>query len=172
VETSGLSQPPLHALAALRTHLCAPDLEDSRAFLRVLFPKLVAQHRHLAHSRDLGGGGLISICHPWESGLDNSPAWDRPLAALQLPPGPLLAGVPAAQRADRRRLRPLCLAGHDLQDAGYRDEHLRDVHPFAVEDPMVNAIYLASTHALWSSPRSSEPTRNHTVRPRHASTRG
>jgi len=58
VETSGLTQPPLHALAALRTHLCAPDLDDSRAFLRVLFPKLVAQHRHLAHCRDLGGGGL------------------------------------------------------------------------------------------------------------------
>jgi hypothetical protein len=148
METSGLTQPPLHALAALRTHLCAPDLDDSRAFLRVLFPKLVAQHRYLAKSRDLGGGGLISICHPWESGLDNSPAWDRPLAALQLPParyspGFLPRSVPTGVDYDR-----YVWLVTTFRDAGYRDEHLRDVHPFAVEDPMVNAIYLASTHAL------------------------
>jgi glycogen debranching enzyme len=114
----------------------------------VLFPKLVAQHRHLAGSRDLGGSGLISICHPWESGLDNSPAWDRPLAALQLPParyspGYLPRSVPTGVDYDR-----YVWLVTTFRDAGYQDEHLRDVHPFAVEDPMVNAIYLASTHAL------------------------
>ncbi|MEO5874644.1 MAG: hypothetical protein ABIS86_21465 [Streptosporangiaceae bacterium] len=148
VETSGLSQPPLHAMAALRMHSCATDLEDSRGFLGVLYPKLVAQHRYLAESRDLGGGGLISICHPWESGLDNSPAWDRPLAALQLPPAGYSPGhLPRAAPTGVDYDRYVWLVT-TLRDAGYREEHLRDVHPFAVEDPMVNSTYLASTHAL------------------------
>ena len=29
--------------------------------------------------RDTNKIGLVSIIHPWESGLDNSPIWDGPL---------------------------------------------------------------------------------------------
>lgn len=35
-----------------------------------------------------------------------------------------------------------------LREAYYAPGHLREDHPFAVEDPLVNAAYLASTHAL------------------------
>ncbi|HEY8481499.1 MAG TPA: hypothetical protein VIL71_16875, partial [Spirillospora sp.] len=148
VHTSGIIHPPLHALTALRLHKTATDLESSRAFLARLHPMLTAQHRYLARARDLASSGLIAICHPWESGLDNSPAWDGPLAALRLPPA-------AYGRAERARTPP---TGEDydryvwlavlLRDAGYRPGHLRDAHPFAVEDPLVNATYLASSHAL------------------------
>jgi glycogen debranching enzyme len=151
VDTSALTHPPLHALAALRLHASACDAvvaERSRAFLARIYPALVAQHRYFARARDIGGAGLVAICHPWESGLDDSPAWDGALADLQLPP---------AEYAGRS-VRPSRSAGADhdryvwlvttYRDAGYRDEHLRDVHPFAVEDPLVNATYLASTHAL------------------------
>jgi glycogen debranching enzyme len=147
-ETSGITQPPLHALAALRLHQCSNDAAASRDFLTRLYPLLVAQHRYLAGARDLGGDGLMSICHPWESGLDNSPVWDRPLAALQPPPSayaPLRTQLGLPTGADYDRYVWLVTT---LRDAGYRDEHLRDVHPFAVEDPLVNAVYLASTHAL------------------------
>ncbi|RKS74798.1 hypothetical protein BZB76_3320 [Actinomadura pelletieri DSM 43383] len=148
VHTSGLTQPPLHALAALRLHECATDGESSRAFLARLYPMLTAQHRYFAQARDLASSGLIAICHPWESGLDNSPAWDRPLGALQLPP----TAYAPAQRAHTlptgedydRYVRLVAL----MRDAGHRPGYLRDEHPFAVEDPLVNAIYLASTHAL------------------------
>jgi glycogen debranching enzyme len=148
IETSGITTPPLHALAALRVYRCSGDAEAGRDFLARMYPLLVAQHRHLATSRDLGGGGLMSICHPWESGLDNSPVWDLPLAALQLPPstyapGRGLRGLPTGADYDR-----YVWLVTTLRDAGYGDEHLRDVHPFAVEDPLVNAVYLASTHAL------------------------
>ncbi|MGI8335288.1 MGH1-like glycoside hydrolase domain-containing protein [Actinomadura scrupuli] len=148
VETSGITQPPLHALAALRVYQGAGDAAAARDFLVRLYPLLVAQHRYLAEIRDIAGGGLMSICHPWESGLDNSPVWDRPLAALQLPPSTYASchtprGLPTGTDYDR-----YVWLVTTLRDAGYRDEHLRDVHPFAVEDPLVNAVYLASTHAL------------------------
>jgi glycogen debranching enzyme len=147
-ETSGITQPPLHALAALRMYKCSDDAAAGRDFLARLYPLLVAQHRYLAVARDLGGGGLMSICHPWESGLDNSPAWDRPLAALRLPPSTYAPchtprGLPTGADYDR-----YVWLVTTLRDAGYRAEHLRDVHPFAVEDPLVNGVYLASTHAL------------------------
>ncbi|MFS2293022.1 MAG: hypothetical protein FWJ90_10000 [Actinomadura sp.] len=148
VHTSGITQPPLHALTALRLHESAADLDSSRAFLARLHPMLAAQHDYLATARDLESSGLIAICHPWESGLDNSPAWDRPLGALQLPPSAYAParrahGLPTGEDYDRY----VWLAAL-LRDAGYRPGYLRDAHPFAVEDPLVNATYLASSHAL------------------------
>jgi hypothetical protein len=151
LETSGITQPPLHALAALAQHRAAASAEDaqeSRAFVKRIYPCLVDQHRYLARARDIGGAGLVSIVHPWESGLDNSPAWDRPLTAVRIPVrryedyGPL-RGHSSAVGYDRY----VWLAA-TLRDGGYHDEHLRDEHPFVVEDPLVNSVYLASTHAL------------------------
>ena len=150
VRTSGLTQPPLQALAALRLYECATpaEAERSRAFLEHLYPKLVAQHRYLARCRDMGSSGLVAICHPWESGLDNSPAWDRPLGALELPPAEYapkqrLNGVPNGEDYDRYVWLVTL-----LRKEGYRAEYMREAHPFAVEDPLFNATYLASTHAL------------------------
>jgi glycogen debranching enzyme len=146
--TSGLTQPPLHARAALEVAQRGAGVE----FLRQVFPRLEAQHAYLAGRRDVGGGGLAAIVHPWESGLDDSPAWDAPLAAVELPP----EGVAAYERRDRRHVdageRPsdaaydrfVHLAGA-YRDAGYADD---GGAAFLVEDPLFNAIWLWSTHAL------------------------
>ncbi len=133
VDTSGLTQPPLHAFAALRVARSADPVD--KAFLGRIYPCLAAQHAYLARTRDIGGAGLASICHPWESGLDDSPIWDRPMAALAPPRGPVGVDRYAALVAAMR-------------DAGYAAEYLRDEHPFVVEDPLFNAILLASTDAL------------------------
>jgi glycogen debranching enzyme len=146
--TSGLTQPPLHARAALEV----AERGAGADFLRRVFPRLAAQHAYLATRRDRGGGGLAAIVHPWESGLDNSPAWDAPLAAVELPDG----GVEPYERRDRRHVdaaeRPSD-ADYDrfvhlaraYRDGGYADD--RDC-AFAIEDPLFNAIWLWSTHAL------------------------
>jgi hypothetical protein len=34
--------------------------------------------------RDPEKSGLVTILHPWESGLDNSPIWDEPLSRIQV----------------------------------------------------------------------------------------
>ena len=74
-------------------------------------PRLAAQHRYLADRRDLGGGGLAAIVHPWESGLDNSPAWDAPMAAV-----PAEAAV---MRAYRRHDTAHADAAHRPTDLDY-----------------------------------------------------
>jgi glycogen debranching enzyme len=142
VDTSGLAQPPLQALAALRL---ARGTGEHRAFLARLYPMLAAQHAYLERERDVAGCGLASLCHPWESGLENSPAWDRPLEAVSPPVSPYARGLDGSDCADSDRHVSLV---RSMRDAGYRAEYLRDDHPFVVEDPLFNAVFLASTHAL------------------------
>jgi hypothetical protein len=151
VPTSGIVQPPAHALAAWETHRADPAASRSRGFLRRVYPRLVAWHAYLTTRRDLGGRGLVSVVHPWESGMDNSPAWDGPLAPVTpLPPTAFgrrdLAHAPAAERpTDADYGRYVRLAA-DYRDAGYADT--LDVHAFAVEDPLCNALLIAGEHAL------------------------
>jgi hypothetical protein len=87
---------------ALEMHRHARDREVSKAFLAWLYARLVAQHDYLHHARDPTGIGLASIVHPWESGLDNSPVWDRNLAELEVPPG----AIPPYQRHDLDHANP------------------------------------------------------------------
>ncbi|MCX3058641.1 MGH1-like glycoside hydrolase domain-containing protein [Streptomyces beihaiensis] len=152
VQTSGIVQPPVHALAAWLVHRADPRLSRARGFLSRVYPALAAWHRYLLHRRDLGGGGLVSVVHPWEQGMDNSPCWDAPLARVS----------PAPARAFRRRDLEHGAAGDrptdldygryvrlaaDYRDGGYADGPCGR-REFAVEDPSFNALLAASEHAL------------------------
>ncbi|MEV4220879.1 amylo-alpha-1,6-glucosidase [Nonomuraea sp. ATR24] len=143
VLTSGLTAPPLHGLALQWLYRHTGDA----ALVRLAFPALAAQHAYLAEARDLGGAGLAAIVHPWESGMDDSPAWDEPLAALpEIRYG--YRNLDLDERhpdSDHDRYVWLALR---YRDSGYRPEYLRDEHPFAIEDPMFNGIWLASCHAM------------------------
>jgi glycogen debranching enzyme len=77
VPTSGITQPPVLASAVRR--LWARGAEARAA---AIYPKLLANHRWWRRARDPENTGLVSILHPWESGMDNSPAWDRAMARV------------------------------------------------------------------------------------------
>ncbi|MFB6675015.1 hypothetical protein ACFCWG_21875 [Streptomyces sp. NPDC056390] len=149
VQTSGIVQPPVHALAAWLVHRADPGLSRSRSFLARIHPKLAAWHRYLLHRRDLGGGGLASVIHPWEQGMDNSPCWDAPLSRIA--PAPARAfrradlehGTPDDRPTDLDYGRYVRLAT-DYRDGRYADGQ----GEFAVEDPSFNALLIASEHAL------------------------
>ncbi len=69
--TSCITQPPMygHALAELvRSGVDPPDdlVDVAHAGLA-----------HLLDARRVGGAGGVRIVHPWESGCDDSPRWDR-----------------------------------------------------------------------------------------------
>ncbi|WP_141204858.1 MGH1-like glycoside hydrolase domain-containing protein [Streptomyces griseorubiginosus] len=149
VQTSGIVQPPVHALAAWLVHRADPGLSRSRGFLARVYPRLAAWHRYLLHRRDLGGGGLASVVHPWEQGMDNSPAWDLPLSRVTPAPArsfrraDLDHGAAEDRPTDLDYGRYVRLAA-DYRDAGYAD----GTGEFAVEDPAFNALLIASEHAL------------------------
>ncbi len=75
VQTSGITQPPMLAVAALAVWRNATDRGAAVAFLREVYPKILAYHRFLYEERDPDHSGLVVVVHPWESGLDNSPPY-------------------------------------------------------------------------------------------------
>lgn len=149
--STGIVQPPVHALAAWLIHQASPDLDQ----LRWLYPRLVAQQDYLAKHRDVGGSGLVSIVHPWESGLDNSPAWDD-----------ALRNVPADEQILRRYQRrdtAVSVVSHrptntdyaryiglasSYRDLDYSDSELAERYAFVVECPAFNALYIGAERAL------------------------
>ncbi|MFE0451457.1 hypothetical protein ACFW2D_09220 [Streptomyces sp. NPDC058914] len=173
VQTSGIVQPPVHALAAWLVHCADPGLSRARGFLARVYPRLAAWHRYLLHRRDLGGGGLVSVVHPWEQGMDNAPSWDAPLARIAPAPArsfrraDLDHGAAEDRPTDLDYGRYVRLAA-DYRDRGYRDgpgeghgkgsregdgggpggEGATGGGDFAVEDPAFNALLIASEHAL------------------------
>ncbi|MGW1888996.1 MGH1-like glycoside hydrolase domain-containing protein [Streptomyces sp. NPDC002004] len=152
VQTSGIVQPPVHALAAWLVHRADPELSRARSFLARVHPRLAAWHRYLLHRRDAGGHGLASIVHPWEQGMDNSPCWDAPLARVR-PAAPhsfrradLDHGSAGDRPTDLDYGRYVRLAT-DYRERGYADGAAAFTS-FAVEDPAFNALLIASEHAL------------------------
>jgi glycogen debranching enzyme len=154
VATSGITQPPLHAGAALEVYRRACDKERALRFLALIYPRLERQLAYLKAARDIGGSGLLSIVHPWESGLDNSPFWDDPMSGLpadssfQVPQRPGIATVDPSERPGGREYSLYVLLSEAYRDSGYSDKYLRDEHPFVVEDPLFNTCYIWSLDSM------------------------
>ncbi|MEU5754195.1 trehalase family glycosidase [Streptomyces sp. NPDC047829] len=168
VETSGIVQPPVHALAAWLVHRADPAESRRRGFLARVQPRLAAWHDYLLTRRDLGGGGLAAVVHPWEPGMDNSPCWDRALQRIEPSPpdsfrrADLDHGHPADRPTDLDYGRYVRLAT-EYREAGYDDRVVR--HRFAVEDPCFNALLVVSELALAAMARELDlPARRHTER--------
>ncbi|XVV13814.1 amylo-alpha-1,6-glucosidase [Actinoplanes sp. CA-131856] len=158
--STGIVQPPLHAVAAWEVYRRAAAhgaaaSQQARAELEWLYPRLVAQQEYLTDRRDLGGGGLASVVHPWETGLDNSPAWDDAMANVPADLSLLnvyrrrdLAVSEASHRptdTDYARYVGLVLS---YRAADYSDTGLLERHAFAVECPSFNAILGAAELSL------------------------
>ncbi|WKE71814.1 trehalase family glycosidase [Streptomyces sp. WP-1] len=149
VQTSGIVQPPVHALAAWLVHRADPGLSHARGFLARVHPRLAAWHRYLLRHRDLGGGGLVSVVHPWEQGMDNSPCWDAPLARIDPAPARSFRRADLDHGAPEDRPTDLDYGRYVRLAVEYRDRRYEDGHgEFAVEDPSFNALLIASEHAL------------------------
>ncbi|MFQ5456510.1 MAG: trehalase family glycosidase [Nitrospirota bacterium] len=82
--TSGITMPPIHATAAWMIYKNGDDKREAEGFLREIFPKLKMSHEYFYKHRNPDGNGLVYIRHPWESGFDNSPAWDIPLRGINI----------------------------------------------------------------------------------------
>ena len=72
--TSSITQPPMygHAVAELARLGVAPSSD--------LLERATAGLRFLLERRRRSTAGLVELCHPWESGCDDSPRWDSTVA--------------------------------------------------------------------------------------------
>jgi glucosylglycerate hydrolase len=156
--TSGLCQPPVHALAARHILTVAEarseGVAEAREFLGEVYPTLFAWHRYLATARDPEGSGLVTIYHPWESGTDNSPRWTSALERVEV------GEIPDYERLDLDHIpdpaeRP---TGYEydrfiwlvevIKHARCDDAILYRTSPFLAKDVLASAILVRANEAL------------------------
>jgi hypothetical protein len=146
--TSGITMPPVQAIAALRIFNQATDHNQAFQWLTDIFPKILAMHEYFYRDRDPFGEGLVFIRHPWESGIDNSPAWDTPLKSItidkmKLPPYQRLdlkKGIPGCQRPSDEDYDRYVFLVDLFRKASYDEKTIYRECPFLIQDPLVNSI--------------------------------
>ena len=155
VDTSGIAQPPVHAIAVRQ--LCdLVDEDRAREIAREFYKPLREWHRYLIAARDPEKSGLITIVHPWESGMDNSPRWDAALARITVPQHDLpsytrrdLAHVSdASQRPTDADYDRYLWIVEVLKRGQYRVETMYDRLPFRVKDVFFSALLVSANESL------------------------
>ena len=147
--TSGISQPPVAATMAWFVYQA--DTAFGRERLAALYPQLLAWHRWWRQHRC--GSGVAAITHPWESGRDNCPDWDKGMANVDG------SGVGPYTRRDTGHVDPSMRPGKPdydrylaiLQfgrDCGWSQDEIISNGPFLMADPGVTFILLRAHRDL------------------------
>ncbi len=154
--TSGITMPPVHAVAVEKIYQNARRPRTVLPFLERIYPKLVALHAYLYRERDPKEEGLVYIRHPWESGIDNSPTWDTPLQRIKVDRGTL----PPYQRKDLDhgvdpKMRP---SDEDydryvylvdlFRGCSYDEARIAESCPFLVQDSLFNSVLCRANESL------------------------
>jgi glycogen debranching enzyme len=160
IKTSGITDPPLLAIAA--AYICdnASDEQKKRDFINKILPSIKAYHDYLKRYRDPEDGGLLTIVHPWESGTDDSPRWDSLLKRIDL------NMIPTSIKADvdlnRKDIRYQSSQERPTEEDYYKYIYLIELFkdlawdytkilhetPFAVKDILFNSIWERANEAL------------------------
>lgn len=157
--TSGIIQPPVHAISSLSIYKNARTTASKKIaldHLKTIYPKLALWHQYLYTERDPLNEGLVFLRHMWESGMDNSPAWDAALEAIEVTPDM----IPAYTRVDKGKVghakeRPTSFF-YDravyliklFYDNSYDEAAIFEKSPFLVQDVLFNSILSRAGIAL------------------------
>lgn len=142
--SSSIAQPPVQAIAALR--LLNRGADSAR--IAAILPAIEASHRWFMDARDPLGWSCVAVAHPWESGLDNSPAWDDALMDVDI------SDAPAFRRVDTERVDDPDQRPPDAHYVRYAAlvKAIKDdgfgAGPFAVYDPLMTSILAVAEGAL------------------------
>ena len=84
IPSSGITQPPI--IATIVKKIVDQNKLDQSQMKRIeaIIKKLKKYLDWFYNYRDTSKIGLVSIIHPWESGLDNSPIWDSSLDKVKI----------------------------------------------------------------------------------------
>jgi len=151
--TSGITQPPILATAVRRMWDGARDRAAAEARVAALYPPLLASHRWWKRARDPDDTGLVATLHPWETGMDNSPAWDTALARVPTETTrPVVrrdtAHVDASMRPRGEEYLRFIHLVDQFRDVGWEPGRMLAVSPFRVVDVGTNAILLRAERDL------------------------
>jgi alpha,alpha-trehalase len=158
--TSGITQPPVVASFVRRMLEQAQDQTLAEEKAKALYPKILAYHRWFKRDRDPQNTGLVSSYHPWETGADNSPAWDEALAGVRVDPN-----LPPYTRRDTSHVDPSQRPHQTEYDrylslleiykrVGYDQLRLYQECPFRIASLIIDCVlHRANRDLLWLSQR-------------------
>ncbi|CAI5482388.1 unnamed protein product [Closterium sp. Yama58-4] len=161
--STGITQPPIAATAVrqLLERSMGGDVADGVAWnggsladdrssyslqqAEELFPKLMAYHRWFHMARDPQDTGLVATLHPWESGMDNSVAWDVPLRNVPVDDIPAytrrdLGHVDASMRPTQAEYDRYLTLLYRFRAVEYDPHQLYYLSPFRVTDVCTNSL--------------------------------
>lgn len=127
---SRLTMPPLISVGVERIYECTKDT----AFVRKMIPSLMKFNDYLQRERDFAGDGLLSIIHNWESGMDDSPRWDRVFQ---------IHGKAVVEYGKR-----VWDIAHKYFEAGWSLDEIEKMDLFIARDVLFNSIYLRNLEAM------------------------
>jgi mannosylglycerate hydrolase len=153
--TSGITQPPVFATALRFVWEALPDSvrRERKERMARLYRAALASHRWWIGARDPQRTGLVAVLHSWETGSDNSPAWDAALARV-----PTTTTTPI-RRKDTSHVEAV-MRPRDVdyqryihlvdtyRAAGWDPERQWSVAPFKVAEVQTTAILARATEDL------------------------
>ncbi len=148
-KTTGITQPPVAATAARFLF----ERDGDRGRLSRVYPGLLAYHRWFRAARDPQGTGLVATLHPWETGMDNSPAWDGPMSRVPTSTTTVIrrrdtGHIDPAMRPRAEDYQRFIHLVDTYREAGWEPSRMWEVAPFKVADVGTNAILLRAERDL------------------------
>lgn len=152
VKTSGITQPPVLGVIIEELYNKEIDPAAQRDFYEDMVLKTYRFHEYLYQNRDFYQNGLVYIRHNWESGTDNSAAWDSIWAQYTPPTYDVqrkdTQHVDHAQRPTKKDYNYYLHLIELSKSCGYDELKMREVLPFLVIDPLFNSLLIASNESL------------------------
>ncbi len=154
-KTSGIIQPPVIGFILEELYHASEDKKGAEERIREWLPKLHRFHRHLHEERDPRREGLIYIRHNWESGLDNSPLWDKALERIEVSEQDLssirrdLKHIKADNRPSNLEYQKYIWLVELFVECEYDEAKIRKRCPFLIQDPVTNALLIKANESLY-----------------------
>ena len=152
VPTSGITQPPVLGFILEYILDRTDHKEDFTAFISEIYDAVYKNHEYFYTHRDPLDEGLVYICHNWEAGTDNTPVWDFIWETFEVPEYDLpRKDTQLIDASHRPTNAEYCYYIHliELFKSWNYDDGLIAAHcPFLVQDPLFNAMLIASNNSL------------------------
>jgi hypothetical protein len=154
-KSSGITQPPVFGFVLKELLDIHKDSTELKEFAKHIFPKIKSYHKFLYTYRDHKNEGLFHIYHPWESGRDNSPIWDKSMSRIKIDKNT----IPEYTRRDTQLMDASERPTTDKYDRyvyllelgkkyKYDGKEIAEESPFLIQDCMMNAILIKSNASL------------------------
>ena len=144
-KSSTISQPPVWAIALEYLLLKGADTE----WVKSMVPSIEKSHLFYSKYRDPENLNLVTVVHPWESGMDNCVGWDNPMSNVSTMIQSKL------NRIDNKKITDSSQRPSDTEYMRYiriveetRDRDDCIPESFQTYDPMMSSILCMAEHAL------------------------